>query len=1030
MARRTVGTHKGVEEKRRSLPIYQHYTLSPGKTKSHHPEARCNHCEKEFVCGSKQRLIRHLRKCNSISNPEQIIAETLNTLARNSATGQLNHSILEASNLLPSQIPHHLHHNPVAPQHQLVAGHQQQPQIHSTSSPITTANSNISNNNNLSNHNTSGSSSNDTGLIASSSNGAQPSSLVNPTKRTQRRGRKPANQSANAPSIHVTTGLDGKTHFTPASQLPQTISGTVNTPLIAQMHNGRPVGYTSYTTASPTATTGAHISANSGHLACATHNHTSPYKLNTESIDKAYLKLVLTRNLPLSLCDTKEFQLWVKTFANDYKPPSSINLIGHNLKHEAQVAKQRISNILVKAPKKTINLELHSWSDQVRGHLWYAILANIEHKRFLISLRDINVQQQPRVDTNDQINETTSDRVLANFIDECIKRIGSDRINSLIFPGKYEADAFSARARQSLYSTHPSIVTYDCWAHFTNLLCSDIVEYNKVFSDLMRNSNRLIDFVHKRPKVGLGLEKFGPFSGVTGPVNQSNNRRWYSHLVCYLLEYIKNNNEAITKALEAYTTSSTQSHLSSDNNNNSASGTGNNQSAGIHQSSTTLSTQNILCHEEIQLIEIKSMIASSEFWSNLNLALHYLKPIRDIVALNPNVSSSSSNNNNNNSTETSVATSTPSIHPASANALLISDYMRWFLDYGKTLFDSWNQSPDSFKCHLIERYLIRFSSSISEFKLLFAAYLLNPKHRCAYMTQKAKDTAIEEILNIASEFMPEESDGHTIFDQWKLYLVREEPYDMVYEENRSTPLEWWMSLPCAESIRRVALRILRLKAFASAKPETIFSQLYFYEDETKNSVNNTTFEDVSVLRYFYDYEDKTGLHNQLGAVYNYSNMNNPSSNSFSSDGYQDKTHLGQPNNHHSQQANYSSEYLSADNLGVGATTNGQENDSLNGVRQCFPSDSFSDVVVDSYTNQNLHSKMNSKSNVDAVSAIEDLPGYGLFLQYVDYNDSGVQIVVEEPVEKKRRKWTAQEILSKCQSNHQNSSNNNDINCKL
>lgn len=1038
MARRSGGTHKGVEEKRRSLPIYQHYTLSPGKTKSHHPEAKCNHCLKEFVCGSKQRLIRHLRKCNSVQDPDHIIAETLNSLARNSATGQLNHSILEASNLLPSQIPH-THHNQIV----------NQPVHHSPSTTIHVANNSNNLNNNVNNipgsHNTSGSS-NDTAAtyIATSSNGGLQITTAIPVKpRPQRRGRKPANQSlASSSGIQVTTGADGKTHFTPASQLPTNISGAVNTPIISQVHNGRPVGYTytSTTVSSASPAPGAHLAVanavNSGHLACATSNHhPTTYKLNSDPIDKAYLKLVLTRNLPLSLCDTKEFQLWVKTFANDYKPPSSINLITQNFKNEAQAAKQRISNILAKAPKKTINLELYNWQDESRGHLWYAIVANIDYKRFLISVRDINSINQQHQNSNSSINHTTdgTPRVaaLSEFIDDCIKRVGSDRINSLSFSGPNVGNSLESLARKSLITTHPSIVTYHCWWHFTNILCADIVENDEIFLNVMRNSNRLIDLVSKRPRLANSLERFSPFAGIAGSMYQKkNDRRWYSHLVCYLLEYIKNNNEAIIKALEATTI---QSQLSSDNNNNSAP-PGNSQ-PGIQQTNN-LSTQQqhqhiVLCQEDAQLIEIKSIIMSNDYWEKLNLLQVYLKPIQELIALTSTIFTHQSNHATSNPTDLPVQQPTPAISPTFAANLSLSDYMFWFLKYGKTLFDSWRQNPDSLKYQLIGSFLSRFQSSISEFKLLFASYLLNPKHRCAYMTQRAKNTAIEEILNIASEFMPEESDGHTIFDQWKLYLVREEPYDVVYEENRSTPLDWWMSLPCAESIRRVALRILRLKALTSPKQETLFSQLYFYEDEAKTAIDNSTFEDIAVLRYFYDYEDKIGQNISHNSSHNLTSTANNAPNALSSNGYHDRAQVGQV---HNQQLNNNSGYAPFGFAEIVPGTNGQvdESSSVTEGRQSF-SDPFLDVTVESYLNNhhNSHPSVQAQTNLGVASnlAIENLQGYELFTQFIDYNDQGVQIV-EEPIEKKKRKWTAQEILSKCQSNnHQNNNNNNNINSK-
>lgn len=1007
MARRSGGTHKGVEEKRRSLPIYDHYTLSPGKTKSHHPEAKCNHCHKEFVCGSKQRLIRHLRKCNNITNPEHIIAETLNTLARNSATGQLNHSILEASNLLPSQI-HHLHHTATTT---TSTSHL------SPTSSLTTAN-NISN----SNHNTSGSSSNDTGLIAISaaavaaaaSNGSSHphQHLVNamslPLARKAKRGRKPANQLmvSSQSGIHVSTGLDGKTHFTPTSQLPPNVITAVGQGpiMVHPAGNGR---HSTGTIGTTTSASGTPL-PNSGHLTCATtSNHHHGFKLNTDPIDKAYLKLVLTRNLPLSLCDTKEFQLWVKTFSNDYKPPTSISLITNNLKNEAQVARQRVSNILVKAFKKTINLEMHSWPDEDRGHLWYAVIANIDLKRFLISVKDI---QPTTFDATPTTTTTTTETTnldsatnpnnrqllmidtLANFLDECIKRVGSDRINSLVFS---QINGLTSRAKQTLYTTHPSIVTYQCWWNFTNTLCSDLVEYNDLFRNVLRNSDKLMNSINKRPKLSNCLEKFNPFVRVGSPnFKCKSDRRWYSHLICYLLEYIKNNNDAIIRALDNYQSLPV---ISSDNNNNSS---GN----GIIQHNSSTQQQNITCPEDTQLIDVKSIVMSSNYWADLELALFHLKPFQDILALTSTVSAQSINTNSN---ATSNQILTPPASSTIHNALLLSEYMNWFINYGKTLFSNWRHSPDNLKYRLVERYLNRFVTTISDFKLPFAAYLLNPKYRCAYTTQAAKNIAIEEILNIASEFMPEESDGHTIFDQWRLYLVREEPYDAVFEESRTTPLEWWLSLPCAESIRRVAVRILRLRAFASTKPGSLFSQLYNYEDEAYSSLNDSTFEDIAILRYFYDYEDKVGqsIHNLA-----HNHQTNTTNNLTSLNGYHDRAQVGQLHSENPNQSDYTLSYMQTNNLhGSSIDVKCQVNNSTESGVQTF---------IDSYSDLNSYPlEHHNNSDVSSNLSIEDLQDYRTFLQYIDFNETGVQIN-EEPIEKKKRKWTAQEILSKCQSNHQ------------
>lgn len=1077
MARRSGGSHKCVEEKRRMLPIYQHYTLSPGRTKSHHPEAKCNHCHKEFVCGSKQRLIRHLRKCNSITNPEQIIAETLNTLARNSANGQLNHSILEASNLLPSQISHiHASTNQqlvgqaIQQQHYHPHAHhlQHHPNNHSTLNSTTSANRNLTNTNNCAINNspdinvngtinTSGSSSanNDSMIVATPNNGSTVAAAFNgiiPVKKT-RRGRRPGNPHGVGSGIHVTTGLDGKTQFTPISQLPPGVISS-SPQLITPVHNGGTRGGATYA-AFHQATSGcapSNVAVNSAAAAVVPsgvalssgHLHVAPFKLNSEPIDKAYLKLVLTKNLPLSLCDTKEFQNWVRTLANDYKPPSSINLIAQNLKQEAQSARQRVSNILVKTPKKTVNLELHCWPDQLRGHLWYAIIAALDSWRFLISIKDVLGQLDSGFAfNNNHFNSTNNDgismcqstdelslqhadpKILSEFIDDCIKRVGSDRVNSLMFTGKMITElAIVTRARRALYTNHPSIVTYYCWWHFTNLLSSDVIENDENFLTVMRNSNNLINFINKRPQLYLKIERFSPFAGATGALNlKKDDSRWYSHLVCYSLEFIKNNHEAILKALEDYYPSAETTQLLSvisDNNNNSASDVTGSQINNVQHnnndsnltSTQLLQKQNPLQREQTQLAEIRSIVMSSEFWTNLNATLVYLKPFRDIVALVSNA-------------EVTDHTSkmTPVISTTLSNHLSLSDYMHWFLNYGKSLFDSWHQSPDRYKYNLIGHYVRRFDLSINNFKLLFAAYLLNPRYRCAYVTQKAKDSAIEEILNIASEFMPEESDGHTIFDQWKLYLVREEPYDMAYDEGRSNSLDWWMSLPCAESIRRVALRILRMKAFSSPKPELIFSQLHLYEDETKTSLGKGSFEDLAILRYFYDHEDRLSIQNSTHSIL--------PNNSFTSISVPDRTQVGQAHNGMLHEANDPAKYLPSGGLNSSESSDEQfTNDSLT-INEGGEMRIFTDVgntymdgvrVVDhlDVANSNL--------------SLENLPGFDQFANYIDFNQSGIQ-VIEEPIEKKRRKWTAQEILSKCQSNHNNNSsatnsNNDAANNKL
>lgn len=821
----------------------------------------------------------------------------------------------------------------------------------------------------------------------------------------------------------MTTGVDGKTHFLPASQLTQVVAHHQGSPqIITQAHNGRG-GQVSYayqaasttTPATNITATGAHINtSNSGQLPCAapTH-HSSPFKLNSELIDKAYLKLVLTRNLPLSLCDTKEFHAWLKTFANDYKPPSSINLIAQNLKHEAQSAKYRVNNILSKVPKKTINLELHHWSDEIRGHSWYAMIAGIDHKRFLISVRDLLGQFNQR--SLAKSDDVSADKLFNEFVDDNIKRVGSDRINNMILTGKKDADFIVEHARQSLYTTHPSIVTYYCWWYFTNLMCSDVFEHNESFRTVLRNSNLLIHFINRRPQLNSNLEKFGPFAGASGALYQKrDSNRWYSHLICYLFQYLKNNNESIRRNFENYSLTNFSFYNNDNNNNNNnsnnSSSTGSSQSdAQQNQNTGTQPNAQSPFSRDPRFDEVKSIVMSTDYWETLNSALVYLKSFQDIVALAPipNANQTSSNGH-------SISTAnqmTPVISPTLCNNISLSEYMDWFLKYGKSLLDNWRRSSDMNTYQLISSFLSRFLSSIKEFKLLFAAYLLNPKHRCAYMTQRAKDLAIEEILNIASEFMPEESDGHTIFDQWKLYLVREEPYDMTFDESRSSPLDWWMSLPCAESIRRVALRILRLRAFSSPKPDNLFTPLYFYEDETKSNLGATSFEDLATLRYFYDHEDKISLANLQMHNHNNSSTNH-AGNPFMSNGFTDRTHAGIV---HAIQLADSEDPEGFLPLGPLQETNGHLDTSAK----------FTEVpvVVAPLVNNNPQGIINSLDNtVDGI--LENLPSYKMFCTYIDFNDLGIQVVTEEPIEKKKRKWTAQEILSKCQSNHHGSSNYN------
>lgn len=514
----------------------------------------------------------------------------------------------------------------------------------------------------------------------------------------------------------------------------------------------------------------------------------------------------------------------------------------------------------------------------------------------------------------------------------------------------------------------------------------------------------LIDYINKRPQINCNIEKFGPFAGASGALNRKRDgNRWYSHLICYLFQYLKNNNEPITRTLEAYS-ASIFSFYNNDNNNNNSSATRASQS-DAQQNQNTTSTQPI---RDPQLGEVKSIVMSTEFWENLDSALVYLKSFQDIVALAPTGSQINDGLNS-----SMINQATPVISPTICTNLSLSEYMDWFLKYGKSLIENWRRSSDATTYQLIDRYISRFLSSIKEFKLLFAAYLLNPKHRCAYMTQRAKDSAIEEILDIASEFMPEESDGHTIFDQWKLYLIREEPYDMTFDESRSSPLDWWLSLPCAESIRRVAVRILRFRAFSSPKPENLFAPLYFYEDETKSNLNGSSFEDLATLRYFYDHEDKVIQANHQNSLHNHNTFSsNHASNPFASNGFADRTHVGIAHAIQIADLDDAGKFLP---LGPLETSNGQLDESIK-----YKGDVS---IVDSIASNDTRAAVNSLNHV-VNGELDDLPSYKSFCTYIDFNDLGIQIVAEEPIEKKRRKWTAQEILSKCQSNHGSSNYNN------
>lgn len=1044
MAKRNGQVRKGVEEKRRQLPIYEHFTLSPGKTKSHHPEARCKHCRKEFVCGSKQRLIRHLRKCNSVDNSDEIIAETLNTLARNSATGTLNHSILEASNLLPSQVSRQAHQNAT---HQLIG--QQLHTLHHTNTPIsnTSATSNthttvVANQNanhvDSNNYSSSGNSSgNDTAslnasnspnlaVVASSSTGIV--STGPPAKRPRRGSKK--GQPVPNPTIHVTTGTDGKTHFTPASQLPISLaakSATSTSQSTTPQNGRRQINFDL---------------ANFNQMSCATLNHSTPFKYNQEHADKAFLRLVLTKNLPLALCDTKEFQAWVRSISNNYEQPKSTDVIAH-LKKEAQASRQRVFNILVKAPKKTINLELQNWTEPSRGYEWFAIIAYLDHKRFLISLKDVSTiychkDSNNKSDTSKSENQASSKQnpdVEPSFsvmVNDCIKRFGSDRVNCLIFSGAKEHSAFGQQAQQVLYASHPSIVTYHCWWNFTNSLCSDIIEQNETFLHTLKYSKRMICHLNRKHGSSLKMERFRPFANIADSTIHFDDadQRWYSHLVCYLLQYINDNSATIMKALErdnasGIASSSSQSRFSHDNNNNSnnnnnisnndngtdiinSSSNNNNETRRPDKNRADLSghLNSTSSHrDDVSSKNMFDVVLSPEYWTNVNSVLTYLKPIQDILALT-SAASSKSTHQVSTSSASSPSSNINNDIIAKTNSLAnlsLGEYMHWFISYGKILMDSWRSSQDHYKYRLIGRYLSRFNASMSDFKLLIAAYLLHPVYKCAYMTKASKDIAIEEILNIASEFMPEESDGRTIFDQWKLYLVREEPYDVAFDDKTQTALSWWQSLPCAESIRRVALRILRMRAYTSPQPKSLFSQVCRYVDNADQATPESVFEDVAILRYFYDYEDRIGHGSHMTMASSSSSMLNSTSVSDNDRPLADSTYsvgdYDDPNR-----------YLPSGGLGGDSSL-----DTAN-IDGSF-NQAFSDIIVEKYMCNN-DSEVNLVVRQDCHNlAIENLPGYSQFSLYFDYNVSGVHIA-EEPTEKKKRKWTAQEILSKCQVNNQ------------
>lgn len=147
-----------------------------------------------------------------------------------------------------------------------------------------------------------------------------------------------------------------------------------------------------------------------------------------------------------------------------------------------------------------------------------------------------------------------------------------------------------------------------------------------------------------------------------------------------------------------------------------------------------------------------------------------------------------------------------------------------------------------------------------EFALLLAAYVLDRRNKCDFITEDGLDLVFQAISKVALKDSCSISVLNTLKEDYSKFCTQKGQFACNQPENQSAVI-WWSQISTCSSLKQVALRIVRLTS-SSANIERTFSTLKWYQGCRRTNLSIETLTHLTRIRI---YEDESHDESSLGA---------------------------------------------------------------------------------------------------------------------------------------------------------------------
>lgn len=205
------------------------------------------------------------------------------------------------------------------------------------------------------------------------------------------------------------------------------------------------------------------------------------------------------------------------------------------------------------------------------------------------------------------------------------------------------------------------------------------------------------------------------------------------------------------------------------------------------------------------------------FWSDVRKMTKILRPLADCVAI---------------------------AETASSN---IGEAMKAILLFAKALFASdWD---DEFTMSGITTFLAYFNSKRlgHNLNLLLTAYHLDRRNKMDFITKSGSEKVLLTLTRLAQTLGYSKGQiENDLVDDFKNYTEQRGQLGSLSSDDQS-PEEWWDAIAGCPTIKRIALRVVRLKA-SSANIERTFSAMKYIQGPNRHNFSLKTLKDMARIR--------------------------------------------------------------------------------------------------------------------------------------------------------------------------------------